>query len=62
MRTAGRQHVEHPQVGPLTLDCDVCTVPRSDLRVAAYTAEPGSAAADKLALLRVIGLQQMTGS
>jgi hypothetical protein len=35
----------------------VFTAEGSDLKVIAYTAEPGSDAADKLALLRVIGLQ-----
>jgi transcriptional regulator with XRE-family HTH domain len=61
VHTADRKRVEHPEVGPLTLDCDVFTVQGSDLRVVAYTAEPGSDDADKLALLRVIGLQAMSG-
>ena len=52
--------IEHPEVGPLTLDCDVLTVRGTDLRIVAYTAEPGSEAAEKLALLRVIGVQSMT--
>ncbi|WP_328392935.1 hypothetical protein OHS70_01930 [Streptomyces sp. NBC_00390] len=53
--------VHHPGVGTLTLDCDVLMAPGSDLRVVAYTAVPGSDAADKLGLLRVIGTQAMTG-
>ncbi len=61
VRTADRKRIDHPEVGPLTLDCDVCTVQGSDLRVIAYTAEPGSDDAEKLALLRVIGLQAMSG-
>ena len=47
--------------GHLTLDCDVLTVQGADLRVIAFTAEPGSSDAEKLALLRVIGLQAMSG-
>ena len=61
VRTAERKRIDHPEVGPLTLDCDVFTVQGSDLRVIAYTAEPGSDDAEKLALLRVIGLQAMSG-
>lgn len=60
-RTADRKLVSHPEVGALWLDCDVLTVQGSDLRVVMYTAEPGSDAADKLALLRVIGLQALSG-
>ncbi|MEU0392231.1 hypothetical protein ABZ208_05490 [Streptomyces sp. NPDC006208] len=52
--------VHHPGVGTLTLDCDVRMAPGSDLRVVAYTAVPGSDAADKLGLLRVIGTRAMT--
>jgi transcriptional regulator with XRE-family HTH domain len=59
-RTDDRKQISHPEVGQLTLDCDVLTVKGADLRVVMYTAEPGSEAADKLALLRVIGLQAMT--
>ena len=58
---ADRKTVQHPEVGPVTLDCDVLTVPGSDLRVVAYTAAPGSEAADRLKLLAVIGTQAMSG-
>ena len=54
---SGRKVIRHPQVGELTLDCDVLTVPGSDLRIVAYTAEPGSTDADRLALLSVVGQQ-----
>jgi hypothetical protein len=37
------------------------TVEGSDLRIVAYTAEPGSVAADRLALLAVVGTQQFSG-
>jgi hypothetical protein len=52
-----KKQIDHPEVGRLSLDCDVMTVQGSDLKVVAYTAEPGSPDADKLALLRVVGLQ-----
>jgi hypothetical protein len=51
--------IEHPEVGRLTLDRDVLTVQGADLRVIVYSAEPGSEAAEKLAMVRVIGLQRL---
>lgn len=44
----------------MTLDCDVLSVSGSDLRIVAYTAEPGSADAERLALLSVVGTQALT--
>ncbi|WP_410571056.1 helix-turn-helix domain-containing protein [Amycolatopsis sp. cmx-4-61] len=58
---AARKTIDHPDVGPLTLDCDVLSVAGSDLRMMVYTAEPGSEAADRLALLGVIGTQSLVG-
>lgn len=52
--------IEHPEVGPITLDCDVLTVAGTDLRLVVYTAAPGSPNADKLDLLRVVGLQELS--
>ncbi|MFJ9039036.1 helix-turn-helix transcriptional regulator [Streptomyces sp. NPDC102406] len=54
---SSRKTIHHPEVGPLTLDCDVLTVEGSDLRVVLYTAVPGSADAHTLELLRTIGTQ-----
>jgi transcriptional regulator with XRE-family HTH domain len=54
---SARKLIHHPQVGTMDLDCDVLTVPGSDLRIVAYTAEPGTEAADRLALLAVVGQQ-----
>jgi hypothetical protein len=51
--------VEHPAVGTFTLDCDVLTAPGCDLRIVAYTAAPGSDAADRLGFLKVIGTQTL---
>lgn len=51
--------VVHPEVGPVTLDCDVLTVAGSDLRLVVYTAEPSSPDADRLRLAQVIGLQEL---
>ncbi len=50
--------VVHTPVGPVEIDCDVLSVPGSDLRIVVYTAVPGSEDAAKLDLLRVTGLQE----
>ncbi len=62
VHTTDTKTVHHLDVGPLALDCDVLTVPGSDLRVVVHTAAPGTDAADKLRLLAVIGTQAMTES
>ncbi len=51
--------IVHPEVGPITLDCDVLTVAGSDLRLVIYTAEPSGSDADLLRLIQVIGLQEL---
>lgn len=56
-----RKTVDHPRAGPLTLDCDVLSVAGSDLRIMVYTAEPGSADAERLELLTVLGIQSPSG-
>ncbi|GAA4668024.1 helix-turn-helix transcriptional regulator [Amycolatopsis dongchuanensis] len=58
---AARKTIDHPEAGPLTLDCDVLTVAGSDLRIMVYTAEPGSEDADRLALVTVLGTQSLVG-
>ena len=52
-----RKTIHHPELGPVTVDCDVLTAAGSDLRVVAFTAPPGSEDADKLRLLAVLGTQ-----
>jgi hypothetical protein len=58
---ASRKTIDHPEVGAITLDCDMLTVPRADLTIMLYTAEPGSEDAERLALLAVIGTQPIVG-
>jgi transcriptional regulator with XRE-family HTH domain len=57
---ARRKTFEHPEVGEITLDCDVLEVRGSDLEVIVYTAPAGSPDADALALLGAIGLQDFS--
>ncbi|WP_405829520.1 helix-turn-helix transcriptional regulator [Streptomyces sp. NBC_01176] len=56
---ASRKTVDHPQLGPLTLDCDILSVAGSDLRIMVYTAEPGTPDAERVALLGVLGTQTL---
>ncbi|MGU3435910.1 helix-turn-helix transcriptional regulator [Actinomycetes bacterium M1A6_2h] len=56
-----RKIVDHPQLGAITLDCDVLTIDSADLSIMIYSAEPGTADAERLALLAVIGAQSLLG-
>lgn len=60
LHEAARKTIDHPQVGPVTLDCDVLSVAGSDLHIMVYTAEPETDDADRLALLAVLGTQTLT--
>lgn len=57
-----RKTVDHPELGLMTLDCDLLSVEGSELRIMVFTAEPGTEDAEKLALLSVIGIQKLTGT
>jgi len=50
---SARKTIEHPDVGELTCDCDVLTVPGSDIRLVMYSAPTGSVDEAKLEFLRV---------
>lgn len=54
--------IDHPAVGPITLDCDVLSVPGADLHVVTFTAEPGSEDASRLDLARTLGAASATPS
>lgn len=56
-----RKIIDHPAVGRIELDCDTLIVAADDLRITVYTAEPGSADAERLALAIVLGTQELTG-
>jgi transcriptional regulator with XRE-family HTH domain len=58
---ASRKIIDHPRVGPVTLDCDVLTVAGADLTIMIYTAEPDTEDAERLALLAVLGTQTISG-
>ena len=54
-----RKTIEHPALGRITLDCESLHVPDADQMVVVYSAEPGTPEADALALLRVLGTQDL---
>jgi transcriptional regulator with XRE-family HTH domain len=56
-RSAAQKTFLHPEVGSITLDCDVLVAQGSGLRLVVYTAPAGSDDAQSLALLSAIGLQ-----
>lgn len=51
--------IDHPSLGALLLDCDSLHLPDADQTMIVYSAEQGSREAEALALLRVIGTEQM---
>lgn len=53
--------IDHPLVGPITVDCDTLIVAGDDLRIMVYTAEPGTEDAERLALAVVVGTQALIG-
>jgi transcriptional regulator with XRE-family HTH domain len=59
IRGAQRKTLIHPEVGRLTVDCDILSVHGSDLRIVIFSAEPGTHDAETLDLAVVIGLQEM---
>ncbi|MFI6980127.1 helix-turn-helix domain-containing protein [Embleya sp. NPDC050154] len=63
---AGRREAEetirHPEVGEIALRCQVLDAVEAAQRMVVYTAAPGSSAADRLALLRVVGVQVLFGA
>ena len=58
---ASRKTIDHPQVGAVTLDCDILSVAGCDLRIMIYTAQPDTPDAERLALLAVVGTQTLVG-
>ncbi|MFE2877753.1 helix-turn-helix transcriptional regulator [Streptomyces roseus] len=51
----GHKTIDHPSVGPVTVDCDVLTDGHAELKIVIMTAVPGSADETKLRLTAVAG-------
>ncbi|TDD03269.1 XRE family transcriptional regulator [Nonomuraea deserti] len=60
VRRADVKRFLHPVVGLLELECEVLANPEHDQRLIIYTARPGSLSYERLELLRVVGLQDLT--
>jgi hypothetical protein len=54
----GSQDDQAPEIGDITVDCDVLNDSDTDLKIVIYTAAPGSEDATKLDLARVAGISQ----
>lgn len=59
LHRSSRKTATETAVGPITVDCDVLSVPGSDLRIVLYTVVPGSEDESRLDLLRVAGVQTL---
>ena len=62
---AWRSHTKtlvHPTPGRIILECDTLDVPEADQTLLVYSAAPGTPEADALALLRVVGTQDLSAA
>jgi len=59
VRHADHKRFLHPTVGLVEMDCEVLLTPDQDQRLILHTAPPGTESAEKLELLRVVGLQRL---
>ena len=57
VRRTTRKVLTHPEVGRLDLQCDVVLSPPSGQRLVLFRPEPGTGTAERLAMLRVLGVQ-----
>ncbi|MCG7208791.1 helix-turn-helix transcriptional regulator [Streptomyces arenae] len=62
VRRATRKRFLHPAVGLLELDCEVLLNAETHQQLVIHTARPGTESHERLQLLRVIGLQNLTPS
>jgi transcriptional regulator with XRE-family HTH domain len=60
VRRSDVKRILHPVVGELELDCEVLLSAGHDQQLIVYTARPGTASYERLQLLRVVGLQDLT--
>jgi transcriptional regulator with XRE-family HTH domain len=58
-RHGDTKRIRHPELGVLELDCNVLHVQGDDQVLLVYSAQPGTREAEALALLGVVGLQEI---
>lgn len=61
VRRADRKRIVHPEVGIVAVDCETLVTPDHGQLLLVLTPTPGTDAAEKLALLAVIGSQRFDG-
>ena len=59
LRYTDEKRFEHPEVGDLTLHCQIVLDPDQQQSLLVFTATPGTPSAEKLALLAVLGAQRL---
>jgi transcriptional regulator with XRE-family HTH domain len=59
-KSGERKRLVHPELGVLELDCQTLVAADEGQSLLVFTATPGSEAADRLRLLRVIGRQRLS--
>jgi hypothetical protein len=62
VRRQTRLRLRHPAVGLLELDCEMLLTPTEDQRLILLTAPPGTSAAERLELLRVVGQESFASN
>ena len=62
VRRAATKRFLHPTVGLLELDCEVLVNSDTHQQLVVHTARPGTESYERLQLLRVVGLQDMSAS
>ncbi|MEU1549017.1 helix-turn-helix transcriptional regulator [Nocardia sp. NPDC005745] len=60
VRLSDIKRIRHPQVGLIDVVCETLLTPNAAQRLLVYLPRPGTDAAEKLDLLRVIGTQRLT--
>ncbi|MEV4347628.1 helix-turn-helix transcriptional regulator [Actinoplanes sp. NPDC049596] len=60
VRRSDRKRIVHPTVGLIDIDCEVLATARQDQHLLVFTPRPGTDAPGQLALLKVVGRQDLT--
>lgn len=60
VRRSDTKRFIHPTVGTIEVDCEVLLTPEQDQRLVVLSARPGTEAREKLRLLSVVGLQDLS--
>ncbi|SNY08449.1 helix-turn-helix transcriptional regulator [Paractinoplanes atraurantiacus] len=60
VRRSDRKRIVHPTVGIIDIDCEVLATARQDQHLLVFTPRPGTDAAGRLDLLKVVGRQNLT--